>query len=87
MPIKTTIAAVSLLSILSFGAFAADSVNSDQAKNLQSVGVVSVTVGGGSPMDLHNALDNKAAEQGASAYRVIEARESGNWHATAELYK
>ncbi|PIJ51069.1 hypothetical protein BL250_11255 [Erwinia sp. OLTSP20] len=87
MRITTTIATVSLLSVLSFSIFAADSVSSEQARNLHPAGVVSVSVVGGSPMDLHSALDSKAAAQGASAYRVIEAREAGNWHATAELYR
>ncbi|HBH64561.1 MAG TPA: hypothetical protein DDY51_08255, partial [Erwinia persicina] len=33
------------------------------------------------------ALNTKAEEKGASAYRVIENYENGNWHATALLYK
>jgi len=32
-------------------------------------------------------LDQKAQEQGASSYRIIEARTGSHWHATAELYK
>ncbi|AXU97440.1 peroxide/acid stress response protein YhcN [Erwinia persicina] len=87
MNIKTTIAAFSVLSALSFGAFAAESVSADQAKNLQSMGVVSVSGIAGSPMDVREALNTKAEEKGASAYRVIENYENGNWHATALLYK
>ena len=87
MNVKTTITALSVLSALSFGSFAAESVNADQAKNLQSIGVISVSGVAGSPMDIHQALNNKATEKGASAYRVIEDYENGNWHATAELYK
>lgn len=87
MNIKTTIAAFSMLSALSFGAFAAESVSADQAKNLQSMGVVSVSGIAGSPMDVREALNTKAEEKGASAYRVIENYENGNWHATALLYK
>jgi len=87
MNIKTTIAAVSVLSALSFGTFAAESINADQAKNLQPIGVVNVSGLSGSPMDIRHALNAKATEQGASAYRVIESRQEDNWHATAELYK
>ena len=87
MNIKTTVAAVTLLSALSFGAFAAESVNADQAQNLQSVGTISVSGVAGSPMDIRQQLNAKADAQGASAYRVIEAYNNGNYHATAELYK
>lgn len=87
MNVKTTISALSVLSALSFSSFAAESVNADQAKNLQPMGVVSVSGVGGSPMDIRQALNNKATDKGASAYRVIENYQNGNWHATAELYK
>ncbi|MBD8164674.1 peroxide/acid stress response protein YhcN [Erwinia persicina] len=87
MNIKTIIAAFGVLSALSFGAFAAESVNAEQAKDLQSMGVISVSGVAGSPMDVREALNNKATEKGASAYRVIENYENGNWHATALLYK
>ncbi|CAX61590.1 MULTISPECIES: peroxide/acid stress response protein YhcN [Erwinia] len=87
MNIKTTVAAVTVLSALSFGAFAAESVNADQAQNLQSVGTISVSGVAGSPMDIRQQLNAKADAQGASAYRVIEAYNNGNYHATAELYK
>ena len=33
------------------------------------------------------AMNKKAEEQGASSYRIIEARSGDHWHATAELYK
>ncbi|MGB9095666.1 peroxide/acid stress response protein YhcN [Erwinia sp.] len=87
MNIKTTVAAVTVLSALSFGAFAAESVNADQAQNLQSVGTISVSGVAGSPMDINQKLNDKADAQGASAYRVVEAYNNGNYHATAELYK
>lgn len=87
MNVKTTIATLSILSALSFGAFAAESVTAEQAQNLQSVGTISVSGVAAAPMDIHQALEQKAEQQGASAYRVIEARNDGNFHATAELYK
>ncbi|HDS5357021.1 TPA: peroxide/acid stress response protein YhcN [Enterobacter roggenkampii] len=82
MKIKSTVAALSVLSVLSFGAFAADAINADQA-----IGTVSVGAVGTSPMDMHEMLNKKAEEKGASSYRIIEARSGAHWHATAELYK
>ncbi|RWR01550.1 membrane protein [[Pantoea] beijingensis] len=87
MNIKTTITTLGVLSVLSFGAFAAESITAEQAQNLQPVGIITASGIAGSPMDIHEALDQKADSQGAKAYRVIEAYENGNWHATAELYK
>ncbi|MEF3088917.1 peroxide/acid stress response protein YhcN [Raoultella sp. WB_B2P2-3] len=87
MKIKTTVAALSILSVLSFGAFAADSINSDQAQSRQPIGTVSVGAVSASPMDMHEMLNKKAQEEGASSYRIIEARTGDHWHATAELYK
>lgn len=87
MDIKTTVAALSVLSVLSFGAFAADSIGADQAQNRQSIGTISVGGVASSPMDMRSELNKKAEEQGASSYRIIEARTGDSWHATAELYK
>ncbi|TQI78448.1 uncharacterized protein DUF1471 [Serratia fonticola] len=87
MNMKTTIAALSLLSAVSFGASAANLVTDDQASNLQSIGTITVSGVTGAPSDIRQALSDKADQQGAKAYRVIEAYENGNWHATAEIYK
>ncbi|MEA1062555.1 peroxide/acid stress response protein YhcN [Apirhabdus apintestini] len=87
MNTKTNIVALSLLSMLSFGSFAATSINADQAQERQTIGTVSVSQIGSTPMDMNQQLSKKADEQGASAYRIIEARTGGSWHATAELYK
>lgn len=87
MKMTTTVATLSLLSALTFGAFAADSISSEQAVNREAIGTVSVGAVGTAPMDMRAMLDEKAAEQGASAYRIIEARTGDQWHATAELYK
>ncbi|MBP2168520.1 hypothetical protein J2125_001712 [Erwinia toletana] len=87
MKIKTTIATLSLLSLITFGASAAELVTTQQANNLQSAGTISVSGTGGAPIDIRQALSQKADAQGASAYRVIEARTGDSWHATAELYK
>ncbi|MEN5018294.1 peroxide/acid stress response protein YhcN [Erwinia sp. Eh17-17] len=84
-----TIAALGLASVLSFGASAASLVTSQQvaSQNLQSVGTISVNGVAGAPMDIRHKLSEKADQQGATSYRVIEARNDGNYHATAELYK
>lgn len=84
-----TIAALGLACVLSFGASAASLVTNDQVnnQNLQSVGTVSVSGINGTTMDIRHQLSEKADQQGASAYRVIEARNDGNYHVTAELYK
>ncbi len=87
MNIKATIATLGILSALSFGASAADSISADQATNLQPAGTISVSGVGGTPMDIHQQLNAKADAQGAKAYRVIEAYNDNTYHATAELYK
>ena len=75
MKIKTTVAALGLLSMVSFGAFAAQSIT--------------ITTSGidGSPSDIKAQLSDKADAKGATAYHIIEARIDGNYHATAEIYR
>ena len=87
MKIKTTIAALSLLSAVSFGASAAQLVNTEQSENLQSVGTITLSGVAGAPMDIRQQLSQKADQQGANAYRIVEARNDDTWHVTAELYK
>lgn len=82
------IASLGLASVLSFGAnAAAHQVSQDQAQNLQSMGTISVSQVGSDPMDMRSELAAKAEKEGASSYRIIEARTGDHWHATAELYK
>ena len=88
MKTKFTLAALSLLSVMSFGASsAAQQITSEQAQGMQSMGSISVSQVGSAPMDMRQQLSQKAAKEGASAYRITEARTGDNWHATAELYK
>ncbi len=72
--------------MLSFGAFAAQSIDATQAAKLQPAGVITVSVAA-APSDIRQALSDKADAKGATAYRVIEARNDGSFHATAEIYK
>ena len=82
------VVSLGLASLVSFGASAAvQQVSAEQAQNLQPMGTISVSQTGGSPMDMRELLNQKADQQGASAYRVIEARTGDSSHATAELYK
>ncbi|MBV4413015.1 peroxide/acid stress response protein YhcN [Enterobacteriaceae bacterium YMB-R22] len=87
MNVKTTVTALSLLSMLSFGAFAAPPISAGQAQGRQPIGSISVSKVGGAPMDMRQALSKKAEQKGASAWRITEARTGDTWHATAELYK
>ncbi len=87
MKVKTTIATMSILSALSFGVFAADSISGNQTENLQPMGTITVSGLNGAPSDIRQALSEKTDAMGAKAYKVIEAREENNWHATAEIYK
>ena len=75
MKLIPSIAAV-LIAAASFSTFAAPlssvkQVNSEQAANLQSLGVVSVSGISGSPHDAIHALKEKAAADGAGHYRII----------------
>ena len=86
MNMKTTVAALGLLSVISFGASAAQLVTNDQTANLQSIGTITVSGIDGAPTDIRRRY-LRSRREGATAYRVIEARNEGNYHATAEIYK
>ncbi|MGJ5869209.1 hypothetical protein BMF90_11590 [Serratia sp. OLHL2] len=94
MKLIPSIAAV-LIAAASFSTFAAPlssvkQVNSEQAANLQSLGVVSVSGVSGSPRDAITALKEKAAADGASHYRIIgldTPGDSSNWRGNAEIYR
>ncbi|CAI0866743.1 YdgH/BhsA/McbA-like domain containing protein [Serratia ficaria] len=94
MKLLPSIAAV-LIAAASFSTFAAPlssvkQVNSEQASNLQSIGVVSISGVSGSPADAIHALKEKAAADGASHYRIIgldTPGDSSNWRGNAEIYR
>lgn len=87
MKFKTSIAVFTLLSVIAFGAVAADAISRDQAKSRESMGTISLSAVNSSPMDLRAALNKKANAMGASAYHIIGARQGNNWRVTAQLYK
>ncbi len=82
------IASLGLASVLSFGASAAvQQVNAEQAPKPAVHGHHLRIRVGSAPMDMRQELAAKAEKEGASSYRIIEARTGDSWHATAELYK
>lgn len=87
MSIKAGLAMVGVLSALSFSTFAAQSVSSEQARRMQSIGVITVSGIDASPSDINEQLNNKAESLGATAYHVTEAYINGNYHETATIYK
>ncbi len=80
MKIKTTVAALSILSVVSFGAFAADVINSEQAQGREAIGTVSVGAVASSPMDMHEMLNKKA--QGRRGFFLSHYR-SPHWRPLA----
>lgn len=83
-----------LLAGASFSTFAAPlsvtAVNNQQAASLQSLGAVSVSGVVGTSDDAVRKLQEKAAAQGASHYRVIGLDTPGDsslWRGNAEIYR
>ena len=56
MNMKTTVAALGLLSVISFGASAAQLVTNDQTANLQSIGTITVSGIDGAPTDIRRVI-------------------------------
>ncbi|ADM40463.1 hypothetical protein ETAF_0339 [Edwardsiella tarda FL6-60] len=54
---------------------------------MQPMGVITVSGLDGSIADIDQQLATKAQSQGASAFRIIEERIDGNYHATALIYR
>ncbi|MDY0890289.1 MULTISPECIES: DUF1471 family protein YbiJ [Kosakonia] len=83
--IKYAVAAVAL-STLSFGAFAAQSVNPAQAGELNKIGVVSAH--GATTLDgLEARLAEKAKAEGASGYSILSTTGNNKLSGTAVIYK
>lgn len=82
--IKYAVAALAL-STLSFGAFAAQSINPAEAQNLNKIGVVSVQ--GATTLDgLEAQLAQKAQQAGAKAYSITSANTNGRMSGSAVIY-
>ncbi|MFJ5450149.1 multiple stress resistance protein BhsA [Pectobacterium carotovorum] len=78
-------AAAVVLSTLSFGAFAADQVSSQQAHSLEKVGVVTATAH--SLDSLQAQLAQKAEKAGANAFTITSATGDNQLRGTAITYK
>jgi multiple stress resistance protein BhsA len=53
----------------------------------QSIGVVSASTNGGDLSSLQAKLAAKAAQEGASSYRIVGAGGENHMYGTAEIYK
>lgn len=81
---KLTLAALAL-STLTFGAFAADQVNSDP---LHQAPVGTISAQGGSNLDsLEAQLNAKADAAGAKSFRITSTSGQNNLHGTAVIYQ
>ncbi|MCC3701008.1 multiple stress resistance protein BhsA [Rouxiella badensis] len=78
--------AVIALSTASFATFAATEVSMAPAGE-QSIGMVSASTHGSDITTLQNKLAAKAAQEGASSYRIVSAGGENHMYGTAELYK
>ncbi|BES82938.1 hypothetical protein PEC302107_08770 [Pectobacterium araliae] len=78
-------AAAVVLSTLSFGAFAADQVSSQQAQRLEKVGVVTATAR--SLDSLQTQLAQKAEKAGANAFTITSATGDNQLRGVAVIYK
>ncbi|WP_313079710.1 DUF1471 family protein YbiJ [Atlantibacter sp.] len=85
---KTTkyAAAALILSTLSFGAFAAQSINPTDTSGLNKIGVVSAD--GATTLDgLEAKLAAKAEAAGATSYAITSANTNNKISGTATIYK
>lgn len=78
--------AVMALTTASFATFAATEVNSAPV-NEQSIGTVSAATNGNDLTSLQGKLAAKAAQQGATSYRIVSAGGDNHLFGTAEIYK
>ncbi|AKA39432.1 DUF1471 domain-containing protein [Yersinia ruckeri] len=84
-----TFIAAAIIATTSFSSLAAQEINSKQANQFQSIGIVSVSGINGSPSDVDAALNAKAVANGAKHYRVIGMStpgDSSDYIASAEIY-
>ncbi len=78
--------AVIALTTASFATFAATEVNTAPA-GVQSAGTVSASINDSDLGGLQDKLAAKAAQEGASSYRIISAGGENHMYGTAEIYK
>lgn len=81
-----TIAAAAVLASLSFGAFAAESISTQQAGQYQEAGVISVS-GAHDVSSLQQQLSEKADKAGAKAFAITTTTGNDLLRGTAIIYK
>ena len=79
------IAVLTFTAAMASSAFAAQEVN--QPQGLQKIGTVSDSSGTRSLADLEAKLQAKAAEVGASAFRITSAGGNNTLSGTADIYR
>lgn len=79
------IAVLTFTAAMASSAFAAQEVN--QPQGLQKIGSVSDSSGATSLADLEAKLHAKAAEAGASAFRITSAGGNNTLSGTADIYR
>ncbi|MFZ4834159.1 DUF1471 domain-containing protein [Rouxiella sp. Mn2063] len=82
--------AAAIITTASFSALAATQIDQAQANGLQPLGVINVSQDNTVPGSLTDSLNAKAAEKGASHYRIIGASTPGDSslvRVSAELYR
>ncbi len=79
------IAVLTFTAAMASSAFAAQKVN--QPQGLQKIGTVSDSSGTKSLADLEAKLQAKAAEAGASAFRITSAGGNNTLSGTADIYR
>ncbi|MEG3134514.1 YdgH/BhsA/McbA-like domain containing protein [Rouxiella sp. T17] len=82
----TKVFAVIALTSASFATLAATEVNMAPA-GAQSIGTVSAATNGNDISTLQGKLAAKAAQEGASSYRIVAAGGDNHLYGTAEIYK
>ncbi|MEA9393071.1 YdgH/BhsA/McbA-like domain containing protein [Acerihabitans sp. TG2] len=87
MKITTATSLMTVISALSFGTFADESINQEQANHLHTFDSVSAGGIDGAASSIHPALNQAAEAKGAMSYRVTEAHDNDTWQATAARYK
>lgn len=81
------ITAAAALSILSFGAFAAEEINSDQLQTGQYHEMGRISASGDDVASLQQNVNMKADADGATAYDITNVTGGGGLHGVATLYK
>ncbi len=79
------IAVLTFTAAMTSSAFAAQEIN--QPQGLQKIGTVSDSSGASSLADLEAKLQAKAAEAGASAFRITSAGGNNTLSGTADIYR